>query len=122
MIREQCGEVSIEDVVLDFKVRLASSPAFATLALLALFDRQTAGERATRMTMERNGVGFTASDAPVLSSLARRVLCGFILSERQLAVAHKRLPKYAGQLARLAQSRSWAVGVAAAPTAKEQEA
>lgn len=73
-------------------------------ALQVLYGFQTAGEQSADATVEANGQGFNMMDAPFLSDLARQVIRssrprGQRLSPKQLAVARKRVRKYAGQLA-----------------------
>ena len=87
------------------KEKLASSEAWARRALEVLFDHQTADEQATGETVHHNKVGFSRFDAEILSSFARQVKDGRRLSERQMTIAHKRLPKYAGQLHRFAYGK-----------------
>lgn len=91
----------------EIKTKVATNPAWAEHALVALFNRQTADEQQAEATVEKNHVGFNATDAEFLSSLAKQVIAsrypaGRKLSEKQLTYAFKRLPKYAGQLAKIA--------------------
>jgi hypothetical protein len=91
--------------IAEYRAALASNPAWAHRALVVLHDQQTRDEQETRTTETHNGVGFTGIDAEILSSFAEQVKRGRTLSPKQLAIAHRRLPKYAGQLWRLAQQR-----------------
>ena len=91
--------------IAEYRAALASNPAWAHRALVVLHDQQTRDEQETRTTETHNGVGFTGIDAEILSSFAEQVKRGRTLSPKQLAIAHRRLPKYAAQLWRLAQQR-----------------
>lgn len=92
--------------IAEYRAALATNPAWAHRALVVLHDRQTRDEQETRTTETHNGVGFTGIDAEILSSFAEQVKRGHTLSPKQLAVAHRRLPKYAAQLWRIAQEKA----------------
>lgn len=75
-------------------------------AIMVIFSRQTDSERAQGETVEHNGVGFTAFDAPFLTSLAERLpQYGNRMTERQLVVARKKIRKYWRQLLEEIESR-----------------
>lgn len=96
---------------------LAANQAFATRGLLRIFDYQTAVEQDAEQTHERNGVGFTGADAEILSSMAKWVRTWEALpdthprkakpalSDKQLAIVFKKMPKYAKQLLVIAYGR-----------------
>jgi hypothetical protein len=87
-------------------VRLITSDARATrLALTTLYAHQTADEQSSGLTRHRNAMGFNATDAEFLSSLARQCEAGHRLTSRQLTAARRLLPKYARQL--LAGAVNW---------------
>lgn len=94
--------------IAEYRAALATNPAWAHRALVVLHDRQTRDEQETRTTETHNGVGFTGIDAEILSSFAEQVKRGRTLSVKQLAIAHRRLPKYAAQLWRIAQEKTQA--------------
>src|SRR5262245_46702919 len=50
--------------------RLAIEDGFVTWAVWALYDRQTSFEQNKHVTRTKNGVGFNAPDAPILSPIA----------------------------------------------------
>jgi hypothetical protein len=95
-----------------FKAKLATDPKWAVQGLLRIFRNQTADEQAMASTVEDNGVGFTGCDAHILTSFANQVKrkqaeCAakgwqikweWALSRKQMALLHKRMPKYAAQL------------------------
>lgn len=81
-------------------------------ALVALHDKQTASEKDAQVTTVRNGVGFSAFDAEIFSSLAEWVRRGRNLTTKQLALCRKtnkagkmRIAKYAEQLLGIANNR-----------------
>lgn len=80
------------------KTQLSTDPAWASRALVRLLERQTSDEQASDATCHRNGMGFTGCDANILSSFAKQVNNGRTLSPKQLAIAFKKLPKYANQV------------------------
>lgn len=75
-------------------------------AIVAIYNRQTEGEKVTGMTVESNGIGFAAGDDKIGSYMARWILSGKRLTgrfERRAAVmAHK----YARQLAEKANRKA----------------
>ena len=73
--------------------------------IVALYERQTKTEQSSGVTKEENGVGFNKVDAAFLSSLAEKIQQGWQLSEKQLFIARKKMKKYSGQLARIANSK-----------------
>jgi hypothetical protein len=79
--------------------RLQSDADFLTRALVVLYDRQTADEKAAEGTKHQNGVGFNGSDASYLSYVARYVIDRrVVVSGKHLEKVQKKLVKYAGQI------------------------
>jgi len=85
--------------------KLGSSKAWALRALCVIHEGQTSQEQTCERTTELNGVGFTAFDAEILTSLAKQVarhnanpVYPTPLSEKQMALLFKRIPKYAQQV------------------------
>jgi hypothetical protein len=86
--------------------RIATSTLSVEKAIVALHARQTADEQAAKVTGHDNGMGFTGADAFILSSFAEWIgkswkQPGQKLSDKQLLIARKKLPKYAGQLLKI---------------------
>jgi len=73
-------------------------------SLVKIFEFQTASEQANHTTNEDNGVGFTGVDADFATSLAKFYMDKGYLSEKQMGYARKIMPKYSGQLSRIAKS------------------
>jgi hypothetical protein len=90
------------------KRAIAHSDKWMLGALTTLYAYQTSDEQQDRSASHLNGCGFNKYDAVFLSSLAERVNKGLTLTEKQKDFARKLLPKYAGQLERIAQQRSLA--------------
>lgn len=67
-------------------------------AILAIYARQTADERADGATRHVNGRGFNSRDAGYGSYLAKWIQSGRSLSGRHLARARKMAVRYSGQL------------------------
>lgn len=87
---------NIKDYV---KKQLGSNAKWATRAIVRLYEQQTRDEQTSMMTNNNNSVGFNSVDALILSSFAQQIMNGRTLSAKQLTIAFKKLPKYAGQVA-----------------------
>ncbi len=76
--------------------------------VVAVYEYQTADEQVSEETRESNGIGFNAVDAGIMSSFAKQikkwdpVKFNSPLSPKQLVIARKKMIKYSGQLARIA--------------------
>ncbi len=70
--------------------------------LRALYEQQTWDEQASQTTTEHNRRGFNAFDAEFLSSVAEKAFPYKTLTPGQADVVRRRLRKYAGQLAQIA--------------------
>jgi len=71
-------------------------------ALHKLYDFQTRTEQIARETKYFNGVGFNGTDGKFMSSLATFHTKFGYLSSKQVYCLRKRMRKYAGQLAKIA--------------------
>ena len=91
---------SVDEIVNSWKQKLANDPVWIECGLKRIFEYQTADERYNQDVRNNNGVGFTTADAYMLSSFAKQLKYrkNYHLSERQLAYAAHRMPKYARQL------------------------
>lgn len=88
---------SKKSIVDDMKAQL-EKPEVALRAMVRVYKSQTKDEQGKRETICKNGVGFTGSDAEILSTFSGLLTHGYKLSEKQIAVAVKRMKKYARQL------------------------
>lgn len=91
--------------------KIATDSRMVERSLLVLYRNQTADEQLSLTTSHENGVGFNGTDAFILSSFAefigkrKNVPEGKRLTEKQLVIARKKLPKYAGQLLQAVHSK-----------------
>jgi hypothetical protein len=74
--------------------KLRTDPRWALRALEVVYARQTAAEQQIEKTVEDNGVGFGAYDAEILSSFARQVQAGRVLSAKQFAILKAKITRY----------------------------
>lgn len=84
------------------KEKILEDDRWLRRGILAIYSRQTEAEQARKTTIEDNGIGFNGVDAPFLSSLARQLQVRDWLSEKQSAIARRKMTKYAGQLEKIA--------------------
>lgn len=87
------------------KQNLASNPAWTERAIIRLFEYQTRDEQITEHTHVMNGVGFNGPDSKTLTYYAKWLLRGNHLSGKHLEKAQRLVPKYAGQIARIIESK-----------------
>lgn len=66
--------------------------------LLLVYSFQTKDEQRIDNTTHVNGKGFNSSDAFILSSFSTQLQKSGGLSEKQKAIARKKMVKYAGQI------------------------
>lgn len=75
-------------------------------AVVAIYRKQTSQEVNSMQTIEHNNVGFNGVDAPIMTSFAEWILRGRRLTPKQLSLAQRKIRKYAGQLASIAEQGS----------------
>jgi len=80
------------------KNQLATNPAWAVKALVKVYTLQTFDEQASDRTSHDNGVGFSGVDANILSSFAKQVNAGRNLSQKQMTIVYKKMPRYWKQI------------------------
>lgn len=73
-------------------------------SLKKLYDCQTADEQASGETKEHNGKGFNAFDAEILTSFVNFFNRTGFLTDKQKAIARKKLVKYTKQLTLIANA------------------
>ena len=81
-----------------FKSKLSTDRNWAVKGMLKIYEFQTASEQAAGTTKENNNVGFSGCDAEILSSFCQQVLKGRIMSDKQMALVFKKMPRYWKQL------------------------
>lgn len=70
--------------------------------LVAIYNKQTEDEKQAETTRHDNGIGFSGCDATILSSIAKQVLAGHRLSQKQYELVEKKMRKYVKQLTKIA--------------------
>lgn len=84
---------------------LDSNDVAVVRGILAIYAHQTASEQNCGGTIEDNGVGFSGVDAVILSSFATYYKRFGRLSEKQMAIARKKIKKYWNQLRVIAEEK-----------------
>ncbi|MCF0126248.1 MAG: hypothetical protein HUJ68_10940 [Clostridia bacterium] len=92
---------SQKEMVQMFKEKLGSNKAWALRALQVIYSNQTDDEQQDAVTKHYNKIGFTGSDAEFLTSLAKQYEYKGDLSDKQMAILYRKMPKYAGQLLKM---------------------
>ena len=93
-----------KELIAALKERLATDDRWALRALKLVYRNQTAYEQATQQTIEHNGIGFSGPDAEILSSFAQQYQRRGTLSPKQMNVLRRKMPSYAGQVMRAADT------------------
>lgn len=88
------------------KEKLGTNAQWAVKGCVRIYEYQTAEEQNIGGTVEDNGVGFTGADGDILSSFAEQINKGRTLSDKQMAILFKKMPKYARQLDGVAQRKA----------------
>lgn len=83
------------------KYQIANSDNKAIHALMTIYSYQTDEEKHKIMTIEHNGIGFSSVDSTILSSFAEQFHRNGKLSNKQMTLLKKIMPRYAGQLLKL---------------------
>ena len=74
-----------------------TNTAFAFQVLNRIYQNQTKNEQDLQGNQIKNNQGFNCVDAEICSSLVEQLAKKKFLSDKQIAVLHKVLPKYAKQ-------------------------
>lgn len=88
-----------KELVRDF---LKVSDAWVVKGVSTIYKLQTEAEKVSETTTEDNGVGFNSLDAELLSSFAKGINKYGSLTPGQMVWARKKMLKYSGQLAKIA--------------------
>lgn len=89
---------SKEAVVAWYKTKLSKDAGWAIAGLMRVYANQTKDEQSGGYVAYNNGVGFVHTDAELLTFLAHQYEKKHSLSEKQIEVLFKKMPKYARQL------------------------
>jgi len=81
------------------KQQLGTNKAWAIKALVKVYSLQTVDEQITGQTSNLNNCGFSGIDSKILSSFAEQVTKGRNLSEKQMNLLFKKMPRYHRQVA-----------------------
>lgn len=96
-------KVTKKNIRLFVKEKLSSDDKWAVKALVRIFkENQTAEEKVFETTIVENGIGFTGADGEILSSFANQQIKFGRLSEKQMKIVHKKMPKYWSQVISMA--------------------
>ena len=85
-----------------FQYKFYTNPAWVERGIVALFERQTNDEQIVENSRHDNDRGFNKPDSKIMSQWAKEIISGQHLKDSELKLARKRLMKYAGQLAKIA--------------------
>lgn len=91
--------------ILYIKERLQKDDRWLYRALVCLYERQTEEEKYNKQTSRKNGMGFNAFDAELLTRYAQMIIKGEGLGESQKREARRMIGKYAGQLYEISKER-----------------
>ena len=105
-----------KELIAALKERLATDDRWALRALSVVYRNQTADEQATQQTIEHNGIGFSGPDAEILSSFAQQYQRRGTLSPRQMNLLRRKMPSYASQVARMADTTRLTAALSCSPT------
>ena len=93
-----------KELLAELKRRLATDDRWALRALTVVYRNQTADEQNAQQTIEHNGIGFSGPDAEILSSFAQQYQRRGRLSPKQMNLLKRKIPSYARQVARVADT------------------
>lgn len=88
-------KIQLRDYV---KHKLANDPNWALKGLLRIYDFQTNEEQNSEHTIDHNNKGFTGTDGEILSSFAKQYERRKSLSDKQMFLLMKKMPKYWHQI------------------------
>lgn len=87
------------------KKQIATNDNKAIHALMTVYSYQTDQEQSNGHTIEYNGMGFSGVDSQILSSFAEQYHAKGFLSEKQMVLVKRLMPRYANQLLELSFSK-----------------
>ena len=86
----------------EIKNLLSSNDVAVIKGLIRIYELQTSDEQLMEGTIDNNGVGFSGFDGDFMTSVAKWFLKHGFVSEGQFVHVKKKMMRYAGQLAKLA--------------------
>lgn len=87
------------------KEKLATNALWAIRGMLRIYQYQTEQEKSSEQTIEDNGIGFSGCHGTIFSSFSEQYLKKGFLSDKQVAIVMKGMPKYAGQLIKIIEGK-----------------
>jgi hypothetical protein len=108
-IVEEIKTSTQKEIKEEIKENLQENDKALINGLLTIYNFQTKDEQDSHAVLHSNGVGFTGTDARILTSFSEQVLKKLssgtpieqTLSDKQKEIARAAMPKYAGQLLRI---------------------
>jgi hypothetical protein len=98
-------KVTKKATMLFVKTQLGSNKKWALQALTRIFkENQTADEQVSEITRHDNGIGFSGADGDILSSFAKQWIKWNRLSDKQMKIVFKKMPKYWKQVIQMSDS------------------
>ena len=86
----------------DIKELLETNDIAVIRGWIRIYELQTEDEKQTEDTHHNNSVGFTGADGYILTSMMNNYIKWGQLTEKQFNLIKKKMMKYAGQLAKIA--------------------
>jgi hypothetical protein len=86
----------------DIKELLETNDVAVIKGLIRIYELQTSDEQSDEYTKHHNGVGFSGFDGEFMTSVAKWFLKNGFVSEGQFKHVKKKMMRYAGQLAKIA--------------------
>lgn len=96
---------SKKEIEYSIRAAITTEKKRAIKALLRLYEYQTEDEKSCGTVDNLNGVGFSGTDAELLTSFCKQFERRKNLSDKQMEILFKKIGKYAGQLTRQAISK-----------------
>ena len=87
-----------KQVQMFLKQKLGTDCVWSLRALDKIYQNQTADEQSSGHTHYYNDVGFTGVDAEILTSFAEQLKSRGFLTEKQMRIVFKKMPKYWKQI------------------------
>lgn len=81
--------------------QISCNEKWAKAALVRIYENQTADEQVSESTVALNGIGFTSTDAQLLTKFAEWLNVKGFLTTKQMKWVFKLMPKYALQLTKM---------------------
>lgn len=85
--------------------KLRTDRVWLIRGLMAIYQRQTEDEKCQRNTRHENGIGFNKVDSDFLTGMVKFWKDKRFFTDGQYAAVGKCMHKYAGQLAKIANSK-----------------